>query len=107
MGFNFIVTASLLWSQCGFFFVFGPGVSFFGGFQHPLVDGCSATGCDFGVLVEGHEHTSLYSAILNWKPLLLFILFFYYKSADVWQGIERTLVFFLLSINVKHNHCGN
>ena len=83
MGFNFIVTASLLWSQCGFFFVFGPGVSFFGGFQHPLVDGCSATGCDFGVLVEGHEHTSLYSAILNWKPLLLFILFFYYKSADV------------------------
>ena len=37
MGFDFIVIAPLL-PSCGFFFVFGHGVSFFGGFQHPPVE---------------------------------------------------------------------
>ena len=37
----------LLSSRCSFFFVFGHGVSFFGGFQHPLVDGCSTASCNF------------------------------------------------------------
>ena len=36
---------------------------FFGGFQHPPVDDCSAASCDFGVLV-GDEHMSFYSPIL-------------------------------------------
>ena len=40
---------------------------FFGGFQHPLVNGCSRPGYNLGALT-GDEHTS-YSTILTWKPL--------------------------------------
>ena len=40
MGFDFIVIAPLLPSHWGFFFVFGCGVSFFGGFWRPPVNGC-------------------------------------------------------------------
>ena len=46
----------------GFSFALGCGVSFFGGFQHSPVDGCSAVSCSFGVLAED-EHTSFYSII--------------------------------------------
>ena len=42
----------------------GCRVSFFGGIQHSLVDGCSAVICNFGVLTGENEHTSFYSAIL-------------------------------------------
>ena len=76
MGFNFIVIVPLLTSQSGFFFVFGCGISFFGGFQYWLVNGCTATNCNFGALTEGDECPSFYSAILNQK-LPNFILFFY------------------------------
>ena len=38
IGFDFIVIEPFLPSCCGFFFVFGRGVSFFGGFQHPPVE---------------------------------------------------------------------
>ena len=48
----------------GFSFVLGRGVSFFGEFQHPAVDGCSAASCAFGVLAEG-ELMSFYSTILH------------------------------------------
>ena len=41
------------------------GCLFFGGFQHPPVDGCSTAHCNFGALTEGGEHTSFYSTILN------------------------------------------
>ena len=34
-------------------------------FQHSLFDGCSAASCDFGVLTGEDEHTSFYSAKLN------------------------------------------
>ena len=51
-GFDFIVIVSLLPSCCGFF-VFGCGVSFFGRFQHPTVDGCSTASFDFGSVAEG------------------------------------------------------
>ena len=60
LGFDFVVIVPLLPSR--FFFLFGPGVSFFGGFQCP-VDGCSTASCDFGALAGGNEHTSIYSAI--------------------------------------------
>ena len=42
-----------LWlSHCDFFFVFECGVSdFFGGFQHPTVNGCPTASCNFGALV--------------------------------------------------------
>ena len=66
MRFDFIVIVALLPSCCGFF-VFGRGISFFGRFQHPPVDGCSTTSCDFGSLAEGDERVSFYSTILNWK----------------------------------------
>ena len=41
---------------------------FFGGIQHPLIDGCSAAGCNFGVLAGEDECTSFYSAIFLWHP---------------------------------------
>ena len=40
-------------------------VSFFGGFQHLLVNGCSATSCNFDGLTGEDELTALYPAILN------------------------------------------
>ena len=66
MRFDFIVIVALLPSCCGFF-VFGHGIFVFGRFQHPPVDGCSKSSCDFGSLAEGDECMSFYSTILNWK----------------------------------------
>ena len=62
----------LIPSSSGFSFAPGRGVSLFGGIQHPLVDGCSAAWCSFGVLT-GNECTSFYSAIfqVRQQPLLL------------------------------------
>ena len=57
MGFDFIVIVLLLPSCCGFFFVFGHGVSFFGMFRHPPMDGCLIGSGDFGNLKGGDEHT--------------------------------------------------
>ena len=67
MGFDFILFAPLQPSCCWFFFVFGHRVSFSGGFQHPPVDGCFTTSCDFGALAGEDERTSFYSTrqILN------------------------------------------
>ena len=56
---------TLLPSCCGFSFVLGHAVSFFGGFQRPPADGCSAASCDFGSLAGGRKCTSFYSTILN------------------------------------------
>ena len=67
MGFDFIISEPLLLSCCSFFFVFGPVVSFYGGFQCPPVNGCSADSCNFGALAGGDEYISFYSDILNWK----------------------------------------
>jgi len=58
MGFYFIMIVPLLPSHCSFFFVFGHAVSFFGGFQCPPINGCSAASCNFGALPGGDEHTS-------------------------------------------------
>ena len=66
IGSHFIVFAPLLACYCGFFFVFGYGVYFFGGFQHPPMDGCSTACCNSGAL-RGDEHMSFYSAILIQK----------------------------------------
>ena len=41
----------LLPSCWRFTFALGRGVSFFGGFQHPPVNGCSTASCDFGSLL--------------------------------------------------------
>jgi len=67
MGFDFMLIVPL--------FVFGCGVSFFGGFQHPPVDGGSTVSCDFGSLA-GDECTSFYSTILNRKLLKINIFHF-------------------------------
>ena len=65
MGFDFnILLMWFLLSHCGFSFVFGHGVSFFGGLQHLPIDGCSAASCDFCVLTGEYEHTFFYSTIL-------------------------------------------
>ena len=70
-------------------FVFGHGLSFFGGLQYPLVNGCSTDSCDFGALAGGDEHTSFYSSILNWMGsqyfLMLAVSFRYdpFSSPDV------------------------
>ena len=72
MEFDFTVIVPLLSSCCGFFFVFGHGVSFFGVFQHPPVNGGSTASCSFGALTGGGELTSFYSAILNQNWQLCF-----------------------------------
>ena len=72
MGFDFIVIVPLLPSHCGFSFVFGCGVSFFGEFQCLPVDDCSAVSCDSGALTRGSGRMSFYSAILNQTPLVIF-----------------------------------
>ena len=64
MRFDFNVSAPLLLSCFGFSFVLGRGASFFGGFPHPPVDGCSAASCAFGVLAGDGECTPFYSTIL-------------------------------------------
>ena len=70
-------TERLTWTElpslCGFFFVFGCGISFFGGFQHPSVEGCSTSSCSFGVLAGGDERTSFYSTILSQKPEISYV----------------------------------
>ena len=43
---HFAPPTTLLWLS----FAFGHGVSFFGGFQCPPVDGWSTASCDFGAL---------------------------------------------------------
>ena len=48
-------------------------IAFFGGIQHSPVDGCSAAGCDFGILAGEGEHMSFYSAILEGKNFAVFI----------------------------------
>jgi len=72
MGFVFIIIVPLLPSSCGFFFVFGCGVSFFGRFQRLSVDACSTASCDSGALA-GDGRKSFYSAILNLKPGLILV----------------------------------
>ena len=65
------VTVPLLPSYCGFSFALGCGVSFFGGFQHFSVSGCSAASCSFGVLAGEDECTSFYSAIFVAPPRIM------------------------------------
>ena len=40
------------------------GCLFSDGFQHPLVNGCSTSGGNFGAFTGGDEHMSFYSTIL-------------------------------------------
>ena len=59
------VISPLLLSCWGFSFSLVYGLSFFGGIQHSLVDGCSTACCNFGVLT-GDERASFYSQLLNY-----------------------------------------
>ena len=95
MGFDFIVIAPLLPSCCGFFFVFGCGLSFFGGLQHPPVDGRAAAGSDFGALGDGNECTSFYSTILNQNTVLFFV-FFSYKMFTIFYFLLGKMALFEL-----------
>ena len=52
MGFDFSMITPLLLSHCGFSFVFRCGVSFFGGFQNPPVDGLSTASLILVLLQE-------------------------------------------------------
>jgi len=65
MGFHFIVIVPFLPFCCSFSFFFECGVSFFGGFPHPPVDGRSAASCDYGALAGENEHLSFYSTIFG------------------------------------------
>ena len=67
MGFDSKGNFAPLPSCSGFFFALGCGVSLFGGIQHFPVDGCSVASCNFGALAGEDEHTSFYSAILQYK----------------------------------------
>ena len=72
IGFDLILIVPLLPPSCSFFFVFGCGVSFFGGFQDPSVSGCSISSCNFGALAGGDDHISFHSTILNWNWMFIF-----------------------------------
>ena len=61
MEFYFNVIVPLLTSSYGFSFILGHGVSIFGGFQHPPVNGHSIASCEFGVLIGEDECMSFYS----------------------------------------------
>ena len=92
MGFDFIVIAPLP-SHCGFSFVFGCGVSFFGEFQCLPVDDCLAVSCDSSALTRGREHTSLYSTISNQSPLMLKYHFYpsLYHSSVLWLSFANMI----------------
>ena len=45
----------------------------FGGFQCLPKDGRSTSSCDFDALAGGDERTSIYSAVLSWKPIPSFL----------------------------------
>ena len=64
MGLILYVIFPLLPPCWGFSLALGCGVSFLGGIQHSLVDGCSAVSCNFGILTGADECTLFYSAIL-------------------------------------------
>ena len=64
-GLTLNVISPLLLSCWGFSFSLIYGLSFFGGIQHSLVDGCSTACCNFGVLT-GDERASFYSQLLNY-----------------------------------------
>ena len=96
MGFDFIVIVPLLPSHCAFFFVFGCGMSFFSGFQHPPVNGCSTASCNLGALPGGDECTSFSSAGLNQKSdEVLFKITsnfkFYIERVYYWQVVKQVL----------------
>ena len=81
MGFDFIVIVPLLPSRCNFFFVFGWGVSFFGGLQCPPVDDGSTASFHFGALAGGDGCTSFYCTVLKWKTQhILFTQLFFIES---------------------------
>ena len=63
IGFDFNMTEPLLPSH-RYFLVLGCQVSFFGGSQHPPVEGCSAANCKFGALTG--EDEPFYSVLLAW-----------------------------------------
>ena len=52
LGFDIFVIAPLLPTHCSCLFVFQRGISLFGGFPRPLLDGCSIASCNFGLLKE-------------------------------------------------------
>ena len=87
-GLEFIMIVPLLRYCCSFFFVFGCGVSFFDGFQHPPIDGCSTVSCDFGALTGGDKCTSFYSVILNQEPpITSLMLFALYSVPCIWSRL--------------------
>ena len=70
-------------SKCGFVpptillgLLLAPGcrVSFFGGIQHSLVDGCSAMRCNLGVLTGEDECMSFFATLYDGHNLLKLLL---------------------------------
>ena len=53
MEFEFIMIVPLLLSRYSLFFVFGHGVPFLGGFQHPPVNGCTTISCQKNLFLFG------------------------------------------------------
>ena len=86
MGFDFIVIARLLLSQCSLFFVFGCWISFLGGLQHCCVSGCSIVCCD--LQVKGFS-------IVNKAEVYIFLEFpcFLYDPTDIGNLISGSFGF--------------
>ena len=65
----------------------------FGGFQCLPKDGHSTSSCNFDALAGGDEHMSVYSAILNRKPIPSFL-----------RNLHHVLHSWLLSIYIPTNN---
>ena len=72
----FVMTAPLRLFNCSLFFVFRHGVSLFGGFLHPPVDGCSTASYDSGALCRRRWAHILLLYRLEPEALLLNLLRF-------------------------------
>ena len=97
MGFDFIVVAPLLLSCCGFFSVFRCGVSFYGRFQCSAVDDCSTACCDFGTLMGGDEHTSIYSP--SWTGSGEYVYNGSFEYSYLWSFYSNQLSTFLSCVS--------
>ena len=80
-------------SSWGSSFALGCGFYFLCGIQHSPVDGCSAVGCNCGVLAEC---ASFYSTIFSNKKSIVYTILLLFK-----HPVQQTEIFFLLALLSK------
>ena len=89
-------------------YVFGHGLSLFGGLQCPPVDACSIASLDFGAFAGGEQCMFFYSIFLNQKPNSAFILFSYSLNPrllrkDSWENCRMGTGSQALAVLIEKN----